>query len=282
MLDVTDIGAPRLKREPQGHWRELAMRTRHDHPFISTERQLVSAVLADDEVQDALITIGLPPLVSGQTTPTQFGRRVTQRSRRIYVTWAALRGVLTYDEIDRYSREISKRREDGTWPKGSPPFGGYRVSEAEGRDGGGRRKPRGPDAATITTAANALAACLKAARGSAPDGLGHYDCDCLRRVLAFIGKADYREAQRVPRYRSADPSAGRAAEAAKKRSQRQRRADAAQVAVERERLDAEVAAGRLYRWTQDDSDRLADQWGVPHQAFGTVDPGTIYTSPPER
>jgi hypothetical protein len=226
-------------RTPNGHWRELP-RTRHDEPYFRVETQLQMEVLTQVAVQDALIAIAPPP----DTTWSSYENAATLRAGRIVIAAAALRGVLTYDEVDWYSRIISSRRASGLWLEGcdppSTPVGSARPA-IRGREANGKRKPRGPDAASVTTAARALGECLRAARAGLPENLGQYERDTLSRVLGFIG-LDGREARH--RYRSSEePSRNRTASAQAKRRRRHRSAIQPAVELERRTLDRQVEEG---------------------------------------
>jgi hypothetical protein len=216
----------------EGHWRELAS-TRYDEPYLRVERELRVAVLSHEYIQDTLLKIG--PQASPSTP-----RTTVDRARRIYLVSAALREVLTYHEVDHYSSCIQTRREAGIWPEGEPPpsMPGF-TSAYVGRDGGGKRKRRGPDHATITVAVDALAQCVRAARVGLAENLPQYERDALNRVVGFVGYSGAEARRRSGLVRSAD--------AVKKRQQRQSKDLAPVVKAERLRLEREVEAGRMVR-----------------------------------
>ena len=219
---------------------------RYDEPYLRVEAALRVAVLSHEYIQSTLVKIGPPA-----SPPTL--KAANRRAARILRVSGALRGVLSYHEVDHYSEVISERRTAGIWAKGKPPSRpGFHLEET-GRDGNGRKR-RGPDQATILLAADALAEGVKAARAGLAENLPQYERDALNRVLAFLGYSGA-EARRRSGFVLSP-------EAAKKARQRSRKARASIVSAERERLDAKVAAGDLHRWSQKDFDQLADELGV--------------------
>ena len=124
------------------------MPTRFDEPYVIADRRLAAAVLANDTVQEDSRRRGgaLPGGPRGRTR--EHGPCRTPGRAAIS---AALRGVLSYDEVDRYAREIARRRAKGTRPRGRAAFRRVRITN-EGAAGGARKR-RGPDARTIDAAA---------------------------------------------------------------------------------------------------------------------------------
>jgi hypothetical protein len=149
----------------------------------------------------------------------------TKRAGRIYLTHLALRGLLTYGEIDRYASIIDERRR-----RRQPLRPQLRPDPLVARN---RPTPQ-----TVKRAAEALATCVRAAHQAEPENLLKNEENAMYRVLAFIG---------IDR-RSHRPALTPAA--AKKRAQRERQRMAPIVAAQRERLDAEVAAGRMIRLSE--------------------------------
>ena len=204
--------------------------------------ELLAAVLANELVQDVLLAIGPEPAVVGKwkhresrddpAYSASWHVARTRRAQRIYIVQLALRGLVTGTEIDHYASVIGERRRLGLWPKGQPPpivLGHDYVARGVtlGRDG--------PKRATVALAASALSQCVKCGLQGLPENLDDYEQKARDRVLAFLGLE-----RRVAR--PALTPAG-----AKKRRQRSAKAMAPIVAAERERLDAEVAAGRMVR-----------------------------------
>jgi hypothetical protein len=228
----------------EGQWPQLRP-TRFDEPHLRIERELCTGVLGHPDIQDELLAIGPEPPLEGQwrhSDDCSWHHGRTVRAQRVYMLSSTLRSVLSCSDIEHYATVIGSRRKTGLWPRGGPPLvllGGPRAEI--GRDGQGRRKTRGPDAATIRVAVDALGDAVKAMRAGLPEKLDKYERNALTRVLAFL------DLDAEPRlgYRSAEASRDRAGAAAKKSGQRHRQRMAPIVAAERERLDAEVAAGRM-------------------------------------
>jgi hypothetical protein len=221
-------------------WRELTAATRHDQPYIRVDRELTDALLENQYVQYALVEIGPGP--DPATAPDWLAAANTRYLRIVRVS-DALRGALPYQAVDHYAHAMWHR--DQTWLMTRP---GFTLPE-QGRDGGGSRRRRGPDALTIARAADALSECVRSATVGLPEGLGKYERDRMNDVLRFLGCDS--DAARA-RYRPNEPSLGaaaatRQANAAKKQRQRARRARETIVQAERARCEAEVAAGRAVR-----------------------------------
>ena len=235
----------------------------------------MNALLANELVQDALLTIGPEPPPSGGGRWKQkvdaSGHAVrwhttrTKRAQRIFRIQLALRGLLTGSEIDHYASVIAERRSSEIWRKGHPPpvLSGAAVDRLA--TAAANHENRGPNSNTVKLAVDTLAYCVAQCRQGEPEGLNKHDQRRLSQVLRYFGLDPNSHLRRET------------VEGAKKRRQRQARAMGPIVQVERERLDARVAEGTLYRWTHADFERLTDELGL--EVIG--DPEfAVYTEPP--
>ncbi len=130
-------------------------------------------------------------------------------------------------------------------------------------------------AITINLAAEALAARLGARRRGAQPRQDDEPSDLELASTKSIKWQDVRKAiSRATFGINLNPSIPTS-----ERSQRRYRSAQRKAApAEHERLEAEVAAGRLRRWTQDDADELADRIGV-ERAIVPADGGVYITRP---
>jgi hypothetical protein len=200
------------------------------------ENELLFAVLARKDVEDFLLAIGSEPPIKSKwkhredrrdpTFSASWHVTRTKRAQRIYEVHLALRGLLTCGEIDHYA-SVFRERQRLKLPLRPKPTPDLTYAS------GSRPTPQ-----TVARAADALAQCVRAARHGLPEDLAKTDQNALYRVLDFL-KVDRRS------HRPALTPAG-----AKKRRQRSAKAMAPIVAAERERLAAEVAAGRMERFSE--------------------------------
>lgn len=276
-------------------------RTRFDEPYERVELRLRHGLRTHPSVRKALVALAelRPTMVELEPAGGLLINRALMRyDACVRLTVTLLRGAFSYDEIDHLARTvhrdfaIEQQSSDPRVRHGrsaiSVPVGS--LVDRYGREGPRRR--RGPTDSQVDSAVDALGKSLDRGRRGEPDGLDPEERQAISRVMQFVGRPGYHEGQRDCRIRPAAPTGGtkpeaafaakRNAEASRKRRQRQAPAQARAARDERLRLDAEVVAGRLYRWTQDDFDKLGDDMNQPG-VFGVLDPECgIYTpSPPE-
>jgi hypothetical protein len=235
-------------------------RTRYDEPYERAEMRLRHATISHPDVRKALLEISKmqlahvrervkQPLTARELAPFS-SEASAEAGGSIWLAWVALRGVLAYDEIQHYTRVVQYKNEafttlierrvaDGTWAS-SIPLG---TSVARyGRSAQGKRKRRGPSAATINAAAGALAECLNAARRRDPENLGQYERKAMSDVLRFIASPEQRAAANTALPRSGPR---RSMDAAQKRERRAQPARTKASADERRRLDRAIQAGTV-------------------------------------
>jgi hypothetical protein len=274
-------------------------RTRFDEPYERVELRLRRGLRSHPSVRSALLALAdLRPTVA-ELAPCGgllINRALMHYDRCISLTVTRLRSAFSHDEIDHMARTIhrdlaiERGASDPQLRHGRVPISVPVGSLVDRYGRKGSRRARGPTDGQVDCAVDALAKSLDRGRRGEPDRLDAGERQAISRVMQFVGRPGYQATERDRRIRPALPTgrtgleaagaAKRNAEAANKRGQRQARARATH--PEDLRLEDEVAAGRLYRWTQIDFDKLGEYVGQPG-VFGVLDPECgIYTdSPPE-
>lgn len=176
--------------------------------------------------------------------------------RCVTLTAGALR-VFSRSELDYFVSVIDERRQNGTWAL-SIPVGGSSA----------RKHSEPVGAVTIARAAEALARRLDAARSGVrePTDLDLADEQCVSWAAVRKAVSRLTSGSDIPEHPVSERTRRRVAVKQRQIAQ-----------LERERLDARVAEGTLYRWTHADFERLTDELGLE----AIDDPEfAVYTEPP--